>query len=182
MKRFVIAALVLCLVSLSVLCGCEGYTASDTIHGIVTKNDLSVEMKVEHGPGHQFTVETCGEEDDEAESCLKISVENEFSLRGEAKIEPGKKYRISFTLKNESADPLICYSFWKMPVTSKRYFVLAGEDGNPPESKTQQTSGKWVTYSEMFEVQEGEDAFVLSLRSQKGVFYIKEIIIEEIRN
>jgi hypothetical protein len=113
---------------------------------------------------------------------LKIGVSGEFTLRGEAGIEPGKKYRLTVTLRNESADPLVHYSFWESSVITKRHFVLGGQDGDPPESATQEVREDWATFEETFEAEGEEKSFMLSLHSGKGIFYLKEIRIEEIQD
>lgn len=175
MKRFAIPMFILCVLLLS---GCEKYSEIKEIDGIFKKNDLLIKMKADRGDNQKFAVKEI--KDGDGENYLEINVENEFSLRGEAKIEPGRKYKLSVTLKNKSADPLIHYSFWEKPVTSKRYFVFNGENGNPPYSETQKIYEQWVTFEEIFETKENEDAFTLSLISKKGIFYIKEISIEEL--
>jgi hypothetical protein len=134
-------------------------------------------MKVQGSGG--FTTEKLNENDDSY--CLKIDVEDAYSLRGEADIKPGHKYILSFTLKNISADPVICYSFWEKPKTSLRNYTLKGENGNPPSSETQKIYNDWITFEETFETLEGEDSFMLTLHSGQGTFYIKEINIEQVQ-
>jgi hypothetical protein len=84
-------------------------------------------------------------------------------------------------LKNIDADPVINYSFWEKPKTSLRHYTFKGENGNPPSSDTQEFYNEWTTFEETFETREGEDSFMLTLRSGKGTFYIKEINIERIQ-
>ena len=171
---FLIIFLVLAILPIS---GCEKYTESDEINGLIKKNDLSINMKV-GDDSSGFTVEKIYESGDDY--CLKIDVTDTYSLRGEAAIKPGDKYKLSFTLKNIDADPVINYSFWEKPKTSLRYYTFKGENGNPPSSETQEFYDDWTTFEENFETLEGEDSFLLTLRSGEGTFYIKEINIERV--
>jgi hypothetical protein len=125
-----------------------------------------------------FTIEKEYESED---YYLKIDVTDTYSLRGEAAIKPGDKYKLSFTLKNIDADPVINYSFWEKPKTSLRHYTFKGENGNPPSSETQEFYNEWITFEETFETREGEDSFLLTLRSGEGTFYIKEINIEHVQ-
>ncbi len=155
--------------------GCEKYTESGDINGLIKKNDLSINMKVlDDSSG--FITEKIYENGDNY--CLKIDVKDTYSLRGEAAIEPGGKYKLTFTLKNIDADPVINYSFWKKPKTSLRNYTFKGENGNPPSSDTQAIFSEWTKFEETFETLEGEDSFLLTLHCGEGVFYIKEISIE----
>jgi len=179
MKKSKLIFIVIFLVSaLLLISGCEKYTESDEINGLIKQNDLSIVMKV-GGDANGFTVERIYEKDDDY--YLKIDVTDTYSLRGEAAIKPGNKYKLSFTLKNIDADPVINYSFWKKPKTSLRYFTFKGENGNPPTSETQKSYDEWVTFEETFETCEGEDSFMLTLHSGEGTFYIKEINIEQVQ-
>lgn len=169
--------LVLFLVFISsFISGCEKYNESDEINGLLKSNDLSMNMKIEDG---DYTIEKVYENETDKEYCVKIDVSDVFSMRSTCVIEPGKKYKLSFTLKNIDADPLISYSFWKEPVTSLRHYTLNGENGNPPSSKTQEIYNDWVVFEEIFETKVGEDSLTISLRCEEGLFYIKEIHIEE---
>jgi hypothetical protein len=170
----------ICLVILPVLAtmlliGCERYTQSDEINSLIKKNDLSLNMKAGDYPG-SFTMEKISESGDSY--CLKIDVLDTCSLRGESPIKPGKKYKLSFTMKNIDASPVINYSFWEKPETSLRHYTLQGENGNPPSSKTREVYENWTTFEEVFETRQGEDSFMLTLHSGKGTFYIREINIE----
>jgi hypothetical protein len=147
-------------------------------NGLIKRNDLSINIKV-GDDSNGFTIEKIYESDDDY--CLKIDVTDTYSLRGEAMIKPGDKYKLSFTLKNIDADPVINYSFWKKPVTSLRHYSFKGENGNPPSSETQELYDDWITFAETFETCEGEDSFLLTLRSGEGTFYIKEINIEQVQ-
>jgi len=157
--------------------GCEKFTESDEINGLIKVNDLSLVMKVENNSGG-FNVEKLYESD--KDYSLKIDVTDTYSLRGEAVIKPGDKYKLSFTLKNIDADPVINYSFWQKPKTSLRYYTFKGENGNPPSSVTQEFYEEWIVFEETFETRAGEDSFMLTLHSGKGTFYIKEINIERV--
>jgi len=179
MKKSKLIFLVIFLISAVLLFGgCEKYTESDEINGLIKKNDLSINMKVGDDAGG-FDMEKIYESDDDY--CLKIDVTDTYSLRGEAAIKPGNKYKLSFTLKNIDADPVINYSFWKKPKTSLRHYTFKGENGNPPSSETQEFYDEWVTFDETFETREGEDSFMLTLHSGEGTFYIKEINIEHVQ-
>ena len=158
--------------------GCEKYTESAEINGLIEKNDLSMNMKVEDDL-NGLTLEKIYESG--SDYYLKINVSKTYSLRGEAAITPGNTYRLSFTLKNINADPVINYSFWKKPITSLRHYTFKGENGNPPSSETQEFYSEWITFEETFETREGEDSFLLALRSGEGTFYIKEINIEHVQ-
>ena len=111
---FLVIFVVLVILSIS---GCEKYTESDEINGLIKENDLSINMKV-GDDSDGFTIEKIYESSDDY--CLKIDVTDTYSLRGEAAIKPGDKYKLSFTLKNINADPVINYSFWEKPKTSLR--------------------------------------------------------------
>jgi hypothetical protein len=179
MKKSKLVFLVIFLVLIVLLfCGCEKYTESDEINGLIKKNDLSINMKV-RDDSDGFSIEKIYGNDDDY--CLKIDVTETYSLRGRAAIQPGDKYRLSFTLKNIDADPVINYSFWKEPKTSLRYYTFQGESGNPPSSETQEFYDDWVTFEETFETREGEDSFLLTLHCGEGTFYIKEINIEHMQ-
>lgn len=151
---------------------------SDEIEGIISQNDLGIPLKID--PSNNYEFERISE-NDQSDKSLRIRVADEFYLRGEVNIEPNKQYKLSVTLKNESANPVFMYSFWKGPKTSVRNYTLAGENGNPPTSKTQEIHNQWITFSEFFEAEEGEDSFMLALFCEKGVFDLKEIIIEEVK-
>lgn len=177
MKRaYLFLVLFLILISLFIG-GCEKYNESDEINNIIKNNDLSINMKIEDG-GH--TIEKIVESDTDEDACLKIDVTDDFSMRGKSDIKPGKKYKLSFTLKNIDADPVISYSFWKEPVTSLRHYTFNGENGNPPSSKTQEIYNDWVTFEEILETKEGEDSLMITLLCGEGLFYINEISIEEL--
>jgi len=173
-KRNLILLVIFTTLATTFFYGCEKYAESTDINGLFRKNDLSLKMKIRDDAGG-YTIEKIPDGND---SCLKIDVHDEFSLRGEAPTVPGNTYKISVTMKNIDADPVILYSFWKKPVTSLRNYTLQGENGNPPSSDTQEFYDTWTTFEETFETQEGEDSFLLTLLSHKGIFYIKEINIE----
>jgi hypothetical protein len=172
---FLVIFLVLAILPVS---GCEKYTESNEINGLIKKNDLAINIKVGDDPDG-FTTEKIYESG--GDYCLKIDVTDTYSLRGEAAIKPGDKYKLSFTLKNINADPVINYSFWEKPKTSLRHYTFKGENGNPPSSETQGFYNEWITFEETFETLEGEDSFLLTLHSGEGTFYIKEINIEHVQ-
>ena len=175
MKKSKLIFLVIFLVlAIPLVTGCEKYTESDEINGLIKENDLSLNMKVEDD-SNGFTIEKIYESGDDY--YLKIDVTDTYSLRGEATIEPGNTYKLSFMLKNINADPVINYSFWEKPKTSLRHYTFKGENGNPPSSATQDFYDEWMTFEETFETLEGEDSFLLTLHSGEGTFYIKEINI-----
>ena len=134
-------------------------------------------MKTGDGPDG-CTMEKLYEDDDDY--YLKIDVEDTCSLRGEADIQPGSRYKLSWTLKNTGADPVINYSFWKKPKTSLRHYTFRGENGNPPASETKERYDEWRTFEETFETRDGEDSFLLTLHSDQGTFYIREIAVSRI--
>jgi hypothetical protein len=172
--RFIPAFVAIGLVMLS-LFACSKYIESEEINGLLTNNDIQIRLTVENNPDG-YTLTNLNE--DESGDCVKIDVTDEFSLRGVADITPGRRYRVSFTLKNTDADPVIGYSFWKGSVTSVRHYTFNGENGNPPSSVTKESYSEWRTFDEAFETREGEDSFLMTLLSFKGTFYIKEISIK----
>lgn len=169
--------LILLLTAILPVSGCEKFTESGEINGLIKTNDFSIKMK-SGGNLDDFSFERVSE--DSSNYFLKIDVKDTFSLRGEAAIMPGEKYRLFFTMRNTDADPVISYSFWKKPKTSLRHYTFRGENGNPPVSETQEVYNDWTTFDETFEAREGEDSFMLTLHSGKGVFYIREIGIAQI--
>jgi hypothetical protein len=72
------------------------------------------------------------------------------------------------------------YSFWEDSITLSRSFTLAGENGNPPISETQEINDEWVEFSEIFEARDMESFIRISISSNSGVFFIKSISIKEI--
>lgn len=177
-KSKLIFSVIFLILTMLLFGSCEKYIESDEINGLIKQNDLSIVMKVGDDAGG-FTVEKIYESDDDY--CLKIDVTDTYSLRGEAALKPGNQYKLSFTLKNINADPVINYSFWEKPKTSLRHYTFKGENGNPPSSETQELFDDWMTFEETFETREGEDSFMLTLHSGEGTFYIKEIIIEHVQ-
>jgi hypothetical protein len=171
---FLLISLVLLVLPFS---GCEKYSQSDEINGLIEKNDLSLVMKTGDNSGVNVEKVYDGDKD----YYLKIKISDAYSLRGEAAIKPGEKFTLSFKLKNIDADPIINYSFWKKPITSLRHYTLKGENGNPPSSDTQEFYDEWTTFEENFETREGEDSFMLTLHSGTGTFFIKEINIVRVQ-
>jgi len=152
---------------------------NDEIDDIISKNDINIKLKID--ADNDYEIQKVLEKENSNDQYLKIDVDNKFLIRGKAGIEVKKKYKLSVTIKNISANPVIVYSFWRGLKTSTRNYTLAGEKGNPPTSKTQDRHNDWATYEEYFEAQEGEDSFMMALICNSGTFYIKEIIIEEIK-
>jgi hypothetical protein len=109
-------------------------------------------MKVEDIP-RGFTIEKIPENG--ADYALKIDISDHYSLRGESAVKPGLKYKLSFTLKNIDASPVINYSFWKEPETVLRHCTFKGQNGNPPSSATQEQYHEWRTFEETFETLDG---------------------------
>lgn len=156
---------------------CEKMVKVDEINSVISKNDLGIELKVNIDQGNEIQRIS---ENEKSDNYLKIIVADEFSLRGKAKIEVNKKYKLSITLKNINANPVMMYSFWKGLKTSVRTFTVAGENGNPPISETQKKHSQWITFDEYFQAQEGEDSLMIVLFSKKGTFYLKDIKIEQV--
>lgn len=171
------ATLLLFLAALA-LCGCEEYGVCDELNSLFKRNDLGISMKVRRGG---YEMEKAYDSNSDTVG-LRIEVSGEFSLRGTADIVPGKRYRLTVALKNVSADPVINYSFWKEPKTSLRHYTFNGEDTNPPTSQTQQQHGGYTTFEEVFETREGEDSIQITLHSHQGVFYLKDMNIEELED
>jgi hypothetical protein len=159
---------------------CESMVRMDEIDEVMSKNDLNIILKVD--AGNDYELKKIFEKDTIDGSYLKIDVVNSFAIRGKTEIDCSKKYRLSITLQNENANPVITYSYWKGRLTSVRNFTVAGKNGNPPTSKTQEVHDDWVTFYEIIDAQEGEDGFMLSIFCQSGTFYLKNINIEEINN
>jgi hypothetical protein len=160
--------------------GCENYTPCKELNSLFVKNDLDIEFKVLQNREHKYGLTTLTDNLDDKEYLL-IDVENNFSVSSNrVSVTPGKVYKLSIMIKNESADPLVLYSFWKDSITESRYFTLAGENGNPPISETQNINKDWVSYEETFQTQENEKFIMIRIYSNQGVFNIKDISIEEI--
>lgn len=163
--------LILCVL---VLYNCENYENSAQIDNIITKNELSLRLKVLNDKGHKYEIKTVTEG-------IDIDVKNEFALSsGEIHITPGKKYKLSVKMKNQGANPLVLYSFWKGDKTLLRNYTFAGENGNPPVSVTQKIFSDWKTFEEVFETRENEDFLVIRLLSRSGTFSLANISVEEI--
>jgi hypothetical protein len=175
---YLIAIIAIIFIIAFCFAGCEKYEVSDEINEIIIENDLSIEIKVQ--TTDNYTIERINSETDEEDFYLQIDVEDAFSLRGESSITSGNKYKLTVTMKNIDADPLIRYSFWKKPITSLRSYTFGGENGNPPSSETQEIHEDWVTYEETFETMEDEDSLMITLICGKGTFLLKEINIEQI--
>lgn len=158
---------------------CENMVRINEIENVITKNDLNIQLKID--VDNDYEIQKVLENENSNNYYLKINVANKFTIRGKTEISANKKYRLSIILKNVNANPVIMYSFWKGLKTSVRNYTLAGENGNPPISKTQDIYNDWVTFGEYFEAQEGEDSFMLTLFCESGTFYIKEIKIEEVK-
>ncbi|MBF4983452.1 hypothetical protein FNJ87_03585 [Nonlabens mediterrranea] len=171
--------IILVFIVASLLTSCENMIKSDEIDNVISKNDIDIDLKID--ADNEYQIQELLETENRDIYYLKIDVDDEFSIRGKADIEIGKKYKLSVTLKNISANPVIVYSFWKGHKTSTRNYTLAGKNGNPPKSITQDIYSEWATFDEYFEGQEGEDSFMIALISSNGTFYIKEIFIEEIK-
>jgi hypothetical protein len=173
--KYILLVIILILAMLSIF-GCEKYHESDEINGLINTNDLAIHMEVGDND-NGYTVEKIG--DSNSEYYLKIVAKDTYSLRGEAGIKPGNVYELSITLKNIDADPTINYSFWEKPKTSLRHYTFKGVNGNPPTAETQEVYDDWITFKETFETREGEDSFILTLHSGEGTFFIKEINIKK---
>ena len=160
--------------------GCENYTSCKEINSLFVKNDLNIEFKVLQNKDYMFKFTTLTDNLD-GKNYLLIDVENNFSVSSDRiPITLAKAYKLSITIKNESADPLVLYSFWKDSITESRNFTLAGENGNPPKSETQNINKDWAKYEETFQAQENENFIMVRIYSNQGVFSIKDISIEEI--
>jgi hypothetical protein len=129
------------------LMGCQKKIDSSVLQEIITVNDIGIELRVEKDKGCEIERITDGKGN---KPYLKISVSDECSIRGKTEIDIEQPYRLSVTIKNDGANPLFLYSFWKGLVTSRRNFTLAGENGNPPLSGTQEVTSEWTTFDEIF--------------------------------
>ena len=175
MKRAIVI-----LVFVLLLFGCEHYAVNTELNSIFSTNDLDVVFKVLEDDDHKCTITTQNAADGNVEY-ITIVVENELSITsGEAHFTPVKEYHLSITMKNESSDPLILYSFWTDNITESRYYVLAGDDVEFPTSETQSIHNEWKTFEELLETKENEKFMKIWIRSNAGSFRIKNISIEEI--
>jgi len=174
MKRVEILSL---FFTITIIFGCEKMVKIDEIDDVISENDLGIELKID--TNKDFEIQRIAE-NETSDYYLKIIVADEFYLRGKTEIENNKKYKLSVTMKNDNANPIISYSFWKGLKTSLRNYTLDGENGNPPTSKTQEIHSDWVTFDEYFEAQEGEESFMITLFSENGTFYLKDLNIQEI--
>ena len=173
--RFVLTGLCLLL-----LCSCEHYVENELMNRVISGNDLAVSFSVLEDGEHVYTM-LPARDDSTGTDYLQIMVENEFSIStGRAPISPGKRYEFSFTLRNHSANPVVLSSFWSGLSTTTRQNVLSGENGNPPVSQTQDIYTEWKTFSEIFEVEEGEKYLMIRVYSQEGAFYVRDVSITEL--
>jgi hypothetical protein len=159
---------------------CGKYIDSKKINGIIDKNDLSVHFKIMNDSEHLYKIRKIREGGDNVRS-IEIDVHNYFAIStGEVPILPGKKYKISVTLKNLGANPILLYSFWKKPQNLTRHYAFVGEKGDPPFSRTQEYCTEWRTFEENFETLENEDYITMRLYANIGFFYLRNLYIEEI--
>ncbi|WP_298371020.1 hypothetical protein [uncultured Lutibacter sp.] len=165
------------LITVLIIFSCEKMVKTDEIADVITENDLDIELKIDTQNDYEIQRISKNEENN---NYLKIIVADEFYLRGKAKIKTNQKYKLSVTLKNNNANPVVLYSFWKGLKTSKRSFTLAGKNENPPTSETQKTHSDWITFEESFQAQKDEDSFMIVIFSRKGIFYLKDIKIEQV--
>ncbi len=185
-RKRIIAIFLIILISIialsSLLClsGCENYVSDEDFNSIITRNDIDAEFKIKKEKNHEYKI-TSRKDIDNGEDYIEIDVKDNLSITcGRTPIKLNKNYRLSIVMKNLSSDPLLLYSFWEDSITQSRSFTLAGENGNPPTSKTQEIHQEWVTFTEMFQAEEKESFIRISISSNSGVFYIESISIEEI--
>jgi|GEM_PF-1191147 len=185
-KRRIITRALIALIPIialsSILClsGCENYVLDEDFNSIVTKNDIDAEFEIKKEKNNKYKI-TSYKDIDNGRDYIEIDVKSNLSITcGRIPIEPDKSYRLSIVMKNHSSDPLLLYSFWEDPIKQSRSFTLAGENGNPPISETQEVHQEWVTFTEIFQAEEKESYFKISILSNSGIFYIKSIFIEEI--
>ncbi len=166
------------LVTVLIIFSCEKLVKTDEIGDVITKNDLNIELKIDTHKEYEIEKIT---KNGKNNNYLKIIVADEFYIRGKVKIKTNKKYKLSVTLKNNNANPVVMYSFWKGLKTSVRSYTLGGKNENPPTSETQKKHSDWITFEENFQAQKNEDSFMIVLFSRKGVFYLKDIKIEQVK-
>jgi hypothetical protein len=160
--------------------GCENYTSCEEINSLFIKNDINIEFKVLQNKDYMYKFTTLTDSLD-AKNYSLVDVENSFSVSSNrTPIATDKVYKLIITIKNESANPLVLYSFWKDSITETRNFTLAGENGNPPKSETQNINNGWTSFEETFQAQENEKFIMIRIYSNQGIFSIKDISIEEI--
>ncbi len=81
------------ILSMLLFASCEKFAVSDEINGLIKTNDLSMLIKIE---GADYTLAKEYDTDQPDTYVLKLDSADEFTLRGQAPIEPGKRYRLSF--------------------------------------------------------------------------------------
>lgn len=175
MSKAIIFPVILIFIILS---GCENMNSSKEVEDIISRNDLNLELKLDEN--NEFSIDKLVENESADDSYLKIVVKDKFSMRGKVDINPDKKYKLSIVLRNDDSDPIITYSYWKGLVTLVRSYTIGGKNGNPPTSRTQEFTKDWQTYEAEIKAAKGENGFMLSLVSNNGTFYIKDIRLEEI--
>jgi hypothetical protein len=151
------------------------------MNSVIIKRDLQLSFKVLDDNKHKYEIRKIADNKSPNRSCVEIKVKNRFSLStGEIPIIPGKKYKLSLTLKNHDANPVLLYYFSRKPKTLTRNYTLAGKNGNPPSSETQKVISDWKTFEEYFDTRENEDSLMIRLFSDSGTFSIATISIEDI--
>jgi uncharacterized protein YxeA len=175
----IILILIIILASLQCSFGRENYVSDKDFNSIIIKNDIGAEFKIKKEKNYDYKITSY--KDTDGEKYIEINVEDNLSITcNRTPIEPNKNYRLSIVMKNHNSNPLFLYSFWKDSITESRNYTLAGENGNPPISETQEIHQDWVTFTEMFKAEEKESFIRISISSNSGVFYFKSISIEEI--
>jgi len=172
---------VLLCISLPLIYGCENYVEFDELNGVITQNDLSAVFLVGEEMEHVYTIEKECREDLEESYDLQINVENKFSLMTDRMpVTAGKQYKLTFTLRNPGANPVVLFSLWKSLSTQSRQVVLNGENGNPPHAETQERYANWTTFTEVIQPVEDEVYLMIRLYSGSGTFGIREVSIVEV--
>lgn len=177
MKKYLI---IISLFIIPIFFGCENYIESDVINECFSKNDLDIKFKTLSDSEHQFEIEVLKSENSNYFNPIKIKVENKFKISsGKISVVEGEKYKLRLVLRDNSANPLLFYSFWESSITELRYRTFNGENGNPPQSKTQEFFNETRIFEEIFTINKNENFIIIRLFCEKGEVTINEISIEE---
>ena len=169
------------LLIITILFACENYIESDVINTCFSKNDLGVKFKTLSDSEHQFEIEALKSGELNNFNPIKIRVKNKFKISsGKVSVEEGAKYKLKLILSDNSAKLLLFYSFWESSITELKYQTFNGENGNPPQSKTQESFHGSKTFEEIFTIKENENYIMIRMFCEKGEVIINEMSIEKL--
>ena len=163
------------------LFGCENYVESDVINECISKNDLGIKFKVLVNNEYQYSTEKLIENNPKSHTPIRIKIENKFLISsGLVPVNEGKKYKLRMILSENSAEPILLYSFWESSITQLRYRTFNGKNGNPPKSITQESFSESKIFEEIFNINKNENFLMLRLFCERGEVTINDLSIEEI--